>query len=582
MFRRSQQWDALSAEEALRRDPRAPVSVSARVHRRRADGGPRLTTGRIAFSARRPAPVTLTSPEQELAFILQRVGPVVAIGKPGERLPELGAARIYVSHESWQQTVLEMLERSSLVLARVGASPGVLWELDQRAVAGRAIEGRASSILGFRDGPGGRRSRDRGAPRRPLPLPSPPASRFAGCRWVAGRLDPQRSIGVLVGFDHAGRAVADAHSAMTAYGPSDLVRTADAAALRRPAASRVPEAPHAHRVTSGAIRRAASSPSHWRWWVGAIRRPLGGISDPAGAPPGGSCCCRSSGSRCRTPGMRPCGGCWPTGGNSRSRSPPTAPAAGDPRVRTGGGCWHKHCFLAAVPRFLWVVCLLGVTACDGSAIRPDGRPERAVHAGRRRHGHHRRSARQAAVRRGSRATRDVRPTPSAFRAATRSCGCERRPARPPHPRAAHRRRVQGLRVFQGLRVELKELQPYPFSSRTIAHGDYKATLTVTQNRAEERRHESTRRDPVWSAGGSRLRGARRRRRTAARRRQEGDQRAVAAALHDIDSTLQRQAENRNAHWQRGAAGAGAAADVPQSRRTAIRSSSRSARGSGRR
>ena len=34
--------------------------------------------------------------------------------------------------------------------------------------------------------------------------------------------------------------------------------------------------------------------------------------------------------------------------------------------------------------------------------------------------------------------------------------------------------------LQGLRVELKELQPYPFSSRTIAQGDYKATLTVTR------------------------------------------------------------------------------------------------------
>ena len=31
--------------------------------------------------------------------------------------------------------------------------------------------------------------------------------------------------------------------------------------------------------------------------------------------------------------------------------------------------------------------------------------------------------------------------------------------------------------------------------------------------------------------------------------QEGDQRAVAAALHDIDSTLQQQAESLNAHWQ---------------------------------
>jgi hypothetical protein len=36
-------------------------------------------------------------------------------------------------------------------------------------------------------------------------------------------------------------------------------------------------------------------------------------------------------------------------------------------------------------------------------------------------------------------------------------------------------------TFQALRVELKELQPYPFSSRTIAAGDYRVSLTVTRN-----------------------------------------------------------------------------------------------------
>ena len=40
--------------------------------------------------------------------------------------------------------------------------------------------------------------------------------------------------------------------------------------------------------------------------------------------------------------------------------------------------------------------------------------------------------------------------------------------------------AKAFAVFQGLRVELKELQPYPFSSRTIAKGDYKATLTVSR------------------------------------------------------------------------------------------------------
>jgi hypothetical protein len=32
----------------------------------------------------------------------------------------------------------------------------------------------------------------------------------------------------------------------------------------------------------------------------------------------------------------------------------------------------------------------------------------------------------------------------------------------------------------GFRIELMELQPYPFSSRTIQPGEYRATLTVTR------------------------------------------------------------------------------------------------------
>ena len=32
----------------------------------------------------------------------------------------------------------------------------------------------------------------------------------------------------------------------------------------------------------------------------------------------------------------------------------------------------------------------------------------------------------------------------------------------------------------GFRIELAELQPYPFSSRTIEPGDYRATLIVTR------------------------------------------------------------------------------------------------------
>ena len=35
-------------------------------------------------------------------------------------------------------------------------------------------------------------------------------------------------------------------------------------------------------------------------------------------------------------------------------------------------------------------------------------------------------------------------------------------------------------MHRGVRIELVELQPYPFSSRTIAAEEYRATLTVTR------------------------------------------------------------------------------------------------------
>lgn len=39
---------------------------------------------------------------------------------------------------------------------------------------------------------------------------------------------------------------------------------------------------------------------------------------------------------------------------------------------------------------------------------------------------------------------------------------------------------RGVAVHRQTRIRLEELQPYPFSSRTIAPGDYRATLIVTR------------------------------------------------------------------------------------------------------
>jgi hypothetical protein len=72
---------------------------------------------------------TSESFELSLASVLRDVGPVIAVGRPGERLPPQGAARVYVSDESWQSSVRDLMARSALTVLRAGTSPGVLWEL---------------------------------------------------------------------------------------------------------------------------------------------------------------------------------------------------------------------------------------------------------------------------------------------------------------------------------------------------------------------------------------------------------------------------------------------------------------------
>ena len=130
LARKSQRHEIATAEEVLRVDPRPRVIYLRSFH----DDGEMVIRGFQSMPAAVASvygAVMLMSPEQELAHILRRVGPVVAIGKPGEPLPELGAARLYVPHDRWQQTVFSLLDRAALVVVRVGTSAGVMWELDQ-------------------------------------------------------------------------------------------------------------------------------------------------------------------------------------------------------------------------------------------------------------------------------------------------------------------------------------------------------------------------------------------------------------------------------------------------------------------
>ncbi|MFI9834845.1 hypothetical protein ACIHIX_45050 [Streptomyces sp. NPDC051913] len=70
--------------------------------------------------------------EEALARGLRRrFGRVVAVGRPGERLPLPGADRFYLPLAEWQAPVSGLIGRARIVALVTGSSPGTLWELTE-------------------------------------------------------------------------------------------------------------------------------------------------------------------------------------------------------------------------------------------------------------------------------------------------------------------------------------------------------------------------------------------------------------------------------------------------------------------
>jgi hypothetical protein len=67
--------------------------------------------------------------EELLMAVFRKVGPFVAIGRPNEKLPPLGAARFQIPGEDWKQTATELMDRAGLIVLRPGETDGVLWEV---------------------------------------------------------------------------------------------------------------------------------------------------------------------------------------------------------------------------------------------------------------------------------------------------------------------------------------------------------------------------------------------------------------------------------------------------------------------
>ncbi len=142
LYRRGRKHFAVSARELLERDPRPPV-IYLRSFQADKEAAAAVTSPVLAgpFALLHPIETwsrlfeTFDSRTEEelLVEALGQVGPVVAIGKPGEKLPELGAARTYVSDAEWQTTVRDLFGRAALAVLRIGQTPGFYWEVEHSA-----------------------------------------------------------------------------------------------------------------------------------------------------------------------------------------------------------------------------------------------------------------------------------------------------------------------------------------------------------------------------------------------------------------------------------------------------------------
>jgi hypothetical protein len=107
---RWQRMQARLAPEVLSKDQRAPVLYLR------------------SFSADRRA----GGYERRVGGSLSKLGPVVAAGRPEEKLPATTyIARGYLANDRWQDRVVDLMRRAQLVVLQVGTSEALTWELTQ-------------------------------------------------------------------------------------------------------------------------------------------------------------------------------------------------------------------------------------------------------------------------------------------------------------------------------------------------------------------------------------------------------------------------------------------------------------------
>lgn len=110
--------------EVLRRAKRAPVLFL------RSFNFDSITSSVPGWQERLPITgVTMPTSELNLVQMMWRHAPVLAIGRPGESVPPVGAVRFYARQDVWQQTVEAIVPLCQLVVWTTGHTEGLRWEI---------------------------------------------------------------------------------------------------------------------------------------------------------------------------------------------------------------------------------------------------------------------------------------------------------------------------------------------------------------------------------------------------------------------------------------------------------------------
>jgi hypothetical protein len=109
--------------DAVRQDRRAPVILLRPFGFEGQDFAPRRPLG---LFEERPLPV-----EEAMALAVGDAAPILAVGRPDDRLPRGNAVRLYADAERWQPLVRDLIGRARWLILRAGDTPGVRWEIEE-------------------------------------------------------------------------------------------------------------------------------------------------------------------------------------------------------------------------------------------------------------------------------------------------------------------------------------------------------------------------------------------------------------------------------------------------------------------